>query len=187
MPATADFGGFDHNAHALRLVTKLEHRYADFDGLNLTWETLEGLVKHNGPLQPPLRAARSPVFDARWPLELATLAGTGGAGRSACRRHRLCEPRHRRRSARRICSRSTILRRRRLPATHVKAVRSALWRAGTRPLHRRTRPYTDERAGRATCWPRRAARIAAAAPASAADVRKQKRALAAFSDRMLTT
>src|SRR5271156_4895510 len=47
---TADIGGFDHNAHALRLVTKLEHRYADFDGLNLTWETLEGLVKHNGPL-----------------------------------------------------------------------------------------------------------------------------------------
>ncbi len=46
----ADIGGFDHNAHALRLVTKLEHRYADFDGLNLTWETLEGLVKHNGPL-----------------------------------------------------------------------------------------------------------------------------------------
>lgn len=44
------YGGFDHNAHALRVVTKLEHRYADFDGLNLTWETLEGLVKHNGPL-----------------------------------------------------------------------------------------------------------------------------------------
>ena len=41
---TKDIGGFDHNAHALRLVTKLEHRYADFDGLNLTWETLEGLV-----------------------------------------------------------------------------------------------------------------------------------------------
>src|SRR5262252_2756205 len=48
--ATAEIGGFDHNAHALRLVTKLEHRYAAFDGLNLTWETLEGLVKHNGPL-----------------------------------------------------------------------------------------------------------------------------------------
>lgn len=45
-----DFGGFDHNAHALRIVTALEHRYADFDGLNLSWETLEGLVKHNGPL-----------------------------------------------------------------------------------------------------------------------------------------
>ena len=43
-------GGFDHNAQALRIVTDLEHRYAAFDGLNLTWETLEGLVKHNGPL-----------------------------------------------------------------------------------------------------------------------------------------
>jgi dGTPase len=44
------FGGFDHNAQSLRIVTKLEHRYAAFDGLNLTWESLEGLVKHNGPL-----------------------------------------------------------------------------------------------------------------------------------------
>ncbi|MBF0250222.1 MAG: deoxyguanosinetriphosphate triphosphohydrolase [Alphaproteobacteria bacterium] len=44
------FGGFDHNAQSLRVVTKLEKRYADFDGLNLTWETLEGVVKHNGPL-----------------------------------------------------------------------------------------------------------------------------------------
>jgi dGTPase len=43
-------GGFDHNAQALRVVTALERRYAQFDGLNLTWETLEGLVKHNGPL-----------------------------------------------------------------------------------------------------------------------------------------
>jgi len=46
----ARFGGFDHNAQALRIVTELERRYAAFDGLNLTWETLEGLVKHNGPL-----------------------------------------------------------------------------------------------------------------------------------------
>jgi dGTPase len=43
-------GGFDHNAQALRIVTRLERRYPAFDGLNLTWETLEGLVKHNGPL-----------------------------------------------------------------------------------------------------------------------------------------
>ena len=43
-------GGFDHNAQSLRIVTRLERRYALFDGLNLTWETLEGLVKHNGPL-----------------------------------------------------------------------------------------------------------------------------------------
>ena len=46
----APYGGFDHNAQALRIVTALERRYADFDGLNLTWDTLEGLVKHNGPL-----------------------------------------------------------------------------------------------------------------------------------------
>jgi dGTPase len=46
----AAFGGFDHNAQTLHVVTDLERRYADFDGLNLTWETLEGLVKHNGPL-----------------------------------------------------------------------------------------------------------------------------------------
>ncbi len=44
------FNGFDHNAQSLRIVTKLEKRYAGFDGLNLTWETLEGLAKHNGPL-----------------------------------------------------------------------------------------------------------------------------------------
>ncbi len=44
------FGGFDHNAQALRIVTRLERKYADFDGLNLTIETLEGVVKHNGPL-----------------------------------------------------------------------------------------------------------------------------------------
>ena len=46
----APWGGFDHNAQALRVVTRLESRYADFEGLNLCWETLEGLVKHNGPL-----------------------------------------------------------------------------------------------------------------------------------------
>src|SRR5215813_9893128 len=46
----AGYGGFDHNAQALRIVTDLERRYAAFDGLNLSWETLEGLVKHNGPL-----------------------------------------------------------------------------------------------------------------------------------------
>ena len=48
--AMKDFGGFDHNAQTLRILTKLEQHYAEFDGLNLTWETLEGVVKHNGPL-----------------------------------------------------------------------------------------------------------------------------------------
>ncbi len=48
--AMANFGGFDHNAQTIRILTHLENRYADFDGLNLTWETLEGIAKHNGPL-----------------------------------------------------------------------------------------------------------------------------------------
>ena len=48
--AMKDHGGFDHNAQTLRILTKLEERYAEFNGLNLTWETLEGAVKHNGPL-----------------------------------------------------------------------------------------------------------------------------------------
>ena len=51
--AMKPFGGFDHNAQSLRVVTLLESRYAAFDGLNLTWETLEGLAKHNGPLRRP--------------------------------------------------------------------------------------------------------------------------------------
>ena len=71
---TRDIGGFDHNAHALRLVTKLEHRYADFDGLNLTWETLEGLVKHNGPQTGPLPGPIA-SFDRRWPLQLSSWPG----------------------------------------------------------------------------------------------------------------
>ncbi|MCW5687762.1 MAG: deoxyguanosinetriphosphate triphosphohydrolase [Pseudolabrys sp.] len=76
-----DIGGFDHNAQALRIVTDLERRYADFDGLNLTWETLEGLVKHNGPLMdragaPTKRYAAQGVprpilaFNRRFDLEL---------------------------------------------------------------------------------------------------------------------
>lgn len=50
--AMAAFGGFDHNAQALKIVTELEARYADFDGLNLSWECLEGIAKHNGPVGP---------------------------------------------------------------------------------------------------------------------------------------
>ena len=56
--ALADAGGFDHNAHTLRLVTVLENPYPDFDGLNLSWEMLEGLAKHNGPVTNPGWAMR---------------------------------------------------------------------------------------------------------------------------------
>lgn len=57
----APYDGFDHNAQTLRLLTKLERRHARFDGLNLTWETLEGVVKHNGPLIGPLARKKEPL------------------------------------------------------------------------------------------------------------------------------
>ncbi len=67
------WGGFDHNAQAMKIVTMLESRYAAFDGLNLTWETLEGLAKHNGPLQkPPPYIAE---YDSRHSLELGSQPG----------------------------------------------------------------------------------------------------------------
>jgi dGTPase len=76
----AEYGGFDHNAQALRVLTKLEHRYPLFDGLNLTWESLEGVIKHNGPLvtaEKPL--AKLPTdfrdYEALQSLGLDTFAG----------------------------------------------------------------------------------------------------------------
>jgi dGTPase len=83
----APYGGFDHNAQALRIVTRLERHYADFDGLNLSWETLEGIAKHNGPVigptadkkdahsegEGPLPYALTEV-NAQWDLELDTHA-----------------------------------------------------------------------------------------------------------------
>ena len=66
-------GGFDHNAQTLRVVTALEQRYPEFDGLNLTWETLEGIVKHNGPLQQPIPIGIQ-EFSGRWDLELQSFA-----------------------------------------------------------------------------------------------------------------
>ncbi|MEM0942391.1 MAG: deoxyguanosinetriphosphate triphosphohydrolase [Pseudomonadota bacterium] len=73
----AAHGGFDHNAQALKIVTELERHYAGFDGLNLSWETLEGIAKHNGPLRyegaPELPYAIA-EYDARHPLDLHTQA-----------------------------------------------------------------------------------------------------------------
>ena len=75
-------GGFDHNAQTLRIVTRLEHRYAGFPGLNLTWETLEGVVKHNGPLiGPHIQRSSSAVpaaitdYVENHDLEIHTFAG----------------------------------------------------------------------------------------------------------------
>lgn len=66
------YGGFDHNAQSLKAVTVLEKRYARFDGLNLTWETLEGLAKHNGPIRRPTTFMAE--YDRLHPLELGTHA-----------------------------------------------------------------------------------------------------------------
>ncbi|GGE13855.1 deoxyguanosinetriphosphate triphosphohydrolase-like protein [Polymorphobacter glacialis] len=71
--ALAPYGGFDHNAQTLRIVTKLETRYPGWDGLNLSWETLEGLAKHNGPIHLPTWAMAQ--ADADYPLDLASHAG----------------------------------------------------------------------------------------------------------------
>ncbi|MFL2786823.1 MAG: deoxyguanosinetriphosphate triphosphohydrolase [Paracoccaceae bacterium] len=69
------YGGFDHNAQALRIVTSLERHYADFDGLNLTWETLEGIAKHNGPVTGTLPYALA-EYNALHDLELHSYAST---------------------------------------------------------------------------------------------------------------
>ena len=71
--AMAEAGGFDHNAHTIRLLTRLESPYPRFPGLNLSWETLEGLAKHNGPVTAVTRALAE--ADAEWPLELGSWPG----------------------------------------------------------------------------------------------------------------
>ena len=67
------YGGFDHNAQALRIVTSLERHYAEWDGLNLTWETLEGIAKHNGPVTGNIPYALA-LYNERHDLELHTHA-----------------------------------------------------------------------------------------------------------------
>lgn len=76
------FGGFDHNAQTLKILTRLEQRYAGFDGLNLTWESLEGVVKHNGPeIGPNAKNGDDPLpkaikdYNVIHDLELQTFAG----------------------------------------------------------------------------------------------------------------
>jgi len=71
--ALAEAGGFDHNAHTIRIVTRLETPYPDFDGLNLSWEALEGLAKHNGPVAAPTWAMAE--ANADWDLELTSWPG----------------------------------------------------------------------------------------------------------------
>jgi len=69
------YGGFNHNEQTFRILTKLENRYARFDGLNLTWETLEGIVKHNGPIDPAASLPTVRAFNKLYDLELTSFAG----------------------------------------------------------------------------------------------------------------
>ena len=71
--ALTDVGGFDHNAHTIRIVTRLETPYPDFDGLNLSWEALEGLAKHNGPVASPTWAMAE--ANDEWDLDLGSWPG----------------------------------------------------------------------------------------------------------------
>ncbi len=73
--AMEPYGGFDHNAQTLRILTALEQRYSGFDGLNLTWEALEGVAKHNGPRPPDAAPGAIEAYSARHDLELGTHAG----------------------------------------------------------------------------------------------------------------
>ena len=69
------YGVFSHNDQTFRILTKLENRYARFDGLNLTWETLEGVAKHNGPVKPEDLAPSIRAFGTQLDLEIATFSG----------------------------------------------------------------------------------------------------------------
>ena len=73
--AMEPYGGFDHNAQTMRILTALEQRYNGFDGLNLTWEALEGVAKHNGPRPPDAVSGAIEAYSAQHDLELHTHAG----------------------------------------------------------------------------------------------------------------
>ncbi len=99
--AMRDFGGFDHNAQSLRVVTALERKYVQFDGLNLTWETLEGpcQAQRTGGCRRARRQAGAPLRQLEEPRSRLLAVGRG-AGCRIGRRHRLRRTRHRRRPAR---------------------------------------------------------------------------------------
>ena len=107
------YGGFDHNAQSFKVVTRLERKYAGFDGLNLTFETLEGLAKHNGPLTGRAPAARpccagpSPTPASPTGCISSAFAPAEAQVGGHRRRHRLQQPRPRRRPAGRAASAST--------------------------------------------------------------------------------
>jgi dGTPase len=185
--ATAAFGGFDHNAHALKLVTQLEHRYAQFDGLNLTWETLEGMVKHNGPIVAGAKPIPGPIvsFNAKWPLDLETWPGLEAqiaamADDIAYINHDIDD------GLRAALFTVDDLRDAPLVGPHLAAV---VKQYGSelelgRLIGELVRRFMGALIVDLLTETRR--RLAETSPQSAADIRSQKRAMAAFSDEMAT-
>ena len=190
----SDFGGFDHNEQTFRILTLLERRYAAFDGLNLTWECLEGVVKHNGPLigaaasekapQPPCsrhnrRLLRDPAGSgARY------LAGPEAQVAAIGRRHRLQQPRHRRRPARRPVLGSPISASCRWSGRSIAEFRPAIpGLESGRLIHESIRRLIDLMVTDLIEETRR--RLEKAQPQAAAEVRGVGPALVAFSPAMV--
>jgi dGTPase len=185
------FGGFDHNEQTFRVLTLLERRYPTFDGLNLTWETLEGIVKHNGPLLGPHASAKAKAravprsiaeFSARWDLELAGFAGLEAQVAAvsddiAYNNHDIDD------GLRAGLFALDDLADVPLAGPIVAAVRKQYPRIDTdRVAHETVRRMIGEMVEDVVAETR--ARIAAAGVRSLADVRAQERPLAAFSDAM---
>ncbi len=182
------YGGFDHNAQSLRVVTELERKYADFDGLNLTWETLEGLVKHNGPLiggnRPDPRETCPPdilAFNQRFDLKLADHASAEAqvaalADDIAYNNHDIddalaCRPDR----ASTICAMSNSR-----DGTSRNLARSHQDLADSRLVYEVNRRLITEMVGDVVAESRH--RLTALAPATADDIRHAGRPVVAFSD-----
>ena len=180
------YGGFDHNAQALRIVTRLERRYAAFDGLNLAWETLEGLVKHNGPLLEPQRRADAALRRARHPRRdpglrrpadppARQLRRRGGAGGGASPTTSPTTPTTSTTACAPACSRSrTFGRCRSWPSFWTRSTGSIPGLETARRIHELTRRVITRFVEDAVAESGR--RLAALAPRDADDVRARRRA-----------
>ncbi|MBU8540091.1 deoxyguanosinetriphosphate triphosphohydrolase [Falsiroseomonas tokyonensis] len=175
------YGGFDHNAQSLKAVTRLEARYAGFDGLNLTWETLEGLAKHNGPLRRP-----SPYiveYDRQHSLELTTHSSAEAqvaalADDIAYNNHDLDDGIR--------AGLFTLEEAATLPLVqeaHAEALRANPGLPRDRAVAEVVRRVINAMVNDTVAETRR--RIAALAPGSAADIRAHDRPVVAFSDGMM--
>ena len=181
--AMQPYGGFRHNDQTVRILTNLEKRYAEFDGLNLTWETVEGVVKHNGPVEAGDMGAVVRGLDAAWPLDLSSYASLEAqianlSDDIAYTSHDIDDGFR--------AGFFTLEELRALPliGPAVDAVDTAYPDLEPRRrIHEIIRRLVDRMVGDLMETTR--ARLAAAAPASAAEVRAAPHALAAFGDELV--